>query len=149
MVKVKITGLQNLVELPKEIQKAVKKGSKETLNYLALQQQNAILTGRTPDGSAQKENATKYAARKKALKENGKIAFNRPLYKTGFLSNAKNWKVSIGQTKAVLKPPSSRSAIVYILAAQGFDTVLNELPSDFAKRLDTNLQRELDKIDKK
>lgn len=146
---IKITGLQDLKELPKEMQKAIKLGSKKSLNYLALQQQAAILKGQNPSGGEQQQNSPNYKARKEALVKKGKLVFAKPLYKTGFLSNFANWKISIGKEKAILKPPASRSAAVYVLISKGYKFVINDLPANFGKKVEAFLQAELDTINNK
>ena len=148
-VKVRIKGLENISQLPKQILKAVKKASKTRLKYLALQQQNAILKQQTPSGASQKPNSEKTKEKKARLLKKGKINYNKPLYKTGQLANSLNWKVGAGKNAATLKPPTTRKRIVYILMAKGYKLVFNQLPNDFEQKLDQEIQKELDRSEKK
>lgn len=141
-VNVKIDGLK---ELPKNILKAVKAASRARLKYLALQQQNAILKSQTPSGGAQYPNSQKTKDKKQAQIAKGKATKNIPLYKSGQLANALNWKASAGKNMAKLKPPTSRARIVYILMAKGYKLVFNDLPKRFEQDLDKEIQSELNK----
>lgn len=148
-MKLKITGLKELALLPEKIDKAVKKASKISLKKLAEMQANYISDGTKPNGGSQQDNSPETSKRKDALVAKGRMAYNKPLFKTGVLANASNWRVGAGKYKATLKPPKERNSVVYILKSKGYITVCHELPKSFPDILQKNIDEQLAKIEKK
>lgn len=148
-MKLKVTGLTELEQLPDDILKATKKASKIALKKLAEQQEQFILNGTKPNGGNQEQNGAATERAKERMLKNGKIKYNKPLYRSGLLADAKQWKVMAGKQKATLKPPKERQSIVYILKSKGYITVLHELPSGFPDILQKEIDAQIEKAMKK
>lgn len=107
----------------------------------AQSQSELILSGKTPDGAAQKQvtEGTEAQKRKKG------IVPNVPLYRTGRLADPSAWLVRKTKAGATVKPPKDRQTAVAVLRTRGFrmvfDILTKTVSDSLEKRVATRLGR--------
>jgi hypothetical protein len=140
-VKLKVTGFEKMMKAHPDAIKYLKIIAKDLCEELAEDQERAILAGQAPDGSGQK--TTKPSTDKQ--KERQGISPVKPLYRTGMLADAKQWKTRKTKRGSSLRPPKARETAVAVLQARGFKTVLNvPLP----KRIEEEAEKRFDQLAK-
>lgn len=125
----KCTVVANLEPLRRLVPRAVRAAelaSEEEARDLAELQRDAILSGRTPTGGAQKRNAAETIAEKRET---------RALLDTGRLSSPGAWRVARTARGVSLRPPADRVRVLRHLKRRGYRTILDGVPASARAKL--------------
>jgi hypothetical protein len=139
---VKIEGQRRLEEMIPRAKEALKAAFVEVARELVEEQSQLIERESKPDGSKQ-EPVTK---RTFFIKRAEGVRPNVPLYRTGRLANAGNWRIRKTKVGASVRPPADRDVALHVLRARGFRTVFDTLPEKITKRLAERVDRAIGAI---
>lgn len=139
-VKVKVKGLDGLMNITKEVKKAVRKAAKEASLWYENYSKLMIVQGGYPGQKALSESTVKKKRRKKYKYP------EKALFATGELWSDK-WNISSGSKKTSLLPPPSRRSVMFMVMALGFKTAWNTaIPVQLTTFLNKKMQNAFNRL---
>jgi len=146
-LRTKIAGAEALRTLLPATAKLLVEESIVAASATADAQHDLIVAGTDPAGYPQRANDPGTVARKQAKG----VTPNEPLYDTGVLADASQWRTRrlSGNRGAKLSPPKDREAALYVLRSKGYRTVLDWVPELILRRLEKRVQERLDFLDRR